>query len=186
MTEELCFLLVDHKFNLEKLKEVSQKISIEEWELIIADTTLLWPMLDTYIWSEKEYMDWVKENGNNYRNMFPHQIRPQEEIRDLLQVLPEKIRTYLYNDLLIIQDEFLPPFTSYELNNYKWYGIDRKELFKLRLESFLLQKTTIEQVRNFSLIQTLYLENPSFYHNVYNAINMDQVEKQLQSNGWMK
>ena len=71
------------------------------------------------------------------------------------------------------------------MKNYEWYGVDRKELLKLRLDMFGSQNRTIKEISNFALIQTLCLENPAFYHNLYNATNIDQVHTELKNNNWL-
>lgn len=186
MALNLCFSLIEQKGEFEKFKALVEKISETQWKQISNNSTLLWPLFDKHEWTWKEYETWSKKDGWDLNSsLFPYEIESQDTIVQFFSTFPSGIKVILYNDLLIIQDEFIPPFHSFQLLNYSHYGVDRKELLALRIDSFLTQKRTIKDVRNFVLAQILYLGDPSFYHNLFNANEMNQIESELKSHQWL-
>ena len=172
---DLCFSLISVKYEFKKFKDIILKITDDQWEEILNDTMLLWPIYDYHIWKEEEYKTWISQIDDPESDLFPYNMRNQTDIIALLQIIPVRYRFIFYDDLLIIQEEFF----AFDLKNYKEYNIDRKDLLNYRLNDYLCTDRSIDEVKNYVISQIMYLEDPNLYLKITNSKTMDEIDISL-------
>lgn len=185
MELELCFSLISSKFNLLEFASLIADFTENQWKQIYSDSMLLWPLYDKHNWSEEEYTKWFNEIDFPDTKLFPYEIRDQEEIINLLYIIPKDHRIVFYDDLLLLKDEFIQPSSLFNLNNYETYGIDRNELLTFRLDEFFNKDRTIQELQNYTMIQISYLENPNLYHKIFESNDIAEIKSHLKEYNWL-